>query len=115
MFTIAAGTTVNCPLAVLFSDSGNDYLLQMNPLTGYVAPETDYVKVTCNGTANSQCNNWTIVPDGTRGGCVAADCSLKQNVARLNKMVPGKGKSGSVTPVNQGDFYVAFSVSITNP
>jgi hypothetical protein len=116
MFTIPVGTTVNCPLSILFSDGGNDYLLQMNPVAGgYVFPETDYVKVTCNGAANSQCNNWTIVPDGTRGGCVTADCSLKQNVARLNKMVTIKGKSGFVNPVNQGDFYLAFVIGVTNP
>jgi hypothetical protein len=115
LFNIPAGTTVNCPLAVLFSHSGNDYLLQMNPLTGYVAPETDYVNITCNGAANSQCNNWTIVPNGVNGGCLTADCSVRQNVARLNRMVPVRGKSGSVTPVNQGDFYLAFSIRLTNP
>jgi hypothetical protein len=119
MFTIPVGATVNCPLGILFSVSGNDYLLQMNPVAGeYVFPETDYVNVTCIGAgANSQCNNWTIAPNAFRGGCVTPDCagSVKQNVARLNKMVPIKGRSGSVTPVNQGDFYVAFSISITNP
>jgi hypothetical protein len=117
MFTIPFGSTVNCPLGILFSVSGNDYLLQMNPVTGeYVFPETDYVNVTCIGVAaNSQCNNWTIVPNGFRGGCVTPGCSVKQNVARLNKMVPIKGRSGSVTPVNQGDFYLSFSIGITNP
>lgn len=118
LFTMSAGVTVNCPLGILFSDSGNDYLLQMNPVTGaYVFSETDYVNITCNGSANSQCNNWTIVPNGFRGGCATADCagSVKQNVARLNKMVPIKGKSGFVTPVNQGDFYLSFSIRVTNP
>ena len=118
MFTLPVGATVNCPLSILFSDSGNDYLLQMNPVTGaYVFSETDYVNVTCNGAANSQCNNWTIKPNGANGGCALPDCSgsVKQNVARLNKMVPVKGKSGSVTPVNQGDFNVAFSIGVTNP
>lgn len=116
MFTMPVGATVNCPLTILFSDSSNDYMLQMNPVTGgYVFPETDYVNVTCNGAVNSQCNNWTIEPNGTRGGCATADCHLKQNVARLSKMVPVKGKSGSVTPVNQGDFYLSFSIRATNP
>ncbi|MEW6209399.1 MAG: hypothetical protein AB1631_13600 [Acidobacteriota bacterium] len=116
LFTIPAGTTVNCPLTIFFSDSGNDYLLQMNPVIGaYVFPETDYVNFTCNQAANGQCNNWTIEPNGARGGCVTADCSLKQNVARLNKLVPIKGKSGSKIVVNQGDFYLTFSISVTNP
>jgi hypothetical protein len=76
----------------------------------------DYVNITCNGPANSQCNNWTIEPNGTKGGCATTDClgSLKQNVAPLSQLVPGKGKSGSKTAVNQGDFYVAFSVGVTN-
>jgi hypothetical protein len=117
MFNIPAGATVNCPLAILFRDSGNDYMLQMNPLTGIVAPETDYVNVTCDGAANSQCNNWTIVPNGARGGCLTADCSVRQNLTRLYKSVPSSkpGKSGSATSVNQGNFYVSFSVTITNP
>jgi hypothetical protein len=116
MFTLPVGSTVNCPLAIFFSDSGNDYFLQMNPVTGAdVFPETDYANVTCNGAINSRCNNWTIAPNGAKGGCVTADCSLKQNVARLSLRVPVKGKSGSWTTVNQGDFYVAFSIGVTNP
>lgn len=119
MFNMTAGSTINCPLAIFFSDSGNNYFLQMNPVTGaYVFPETDYVNITCNGAANSQCNNWTIKPDvNGKGGCVTTDClgSLKQNVARLSQLVPVRGKSGSTTAVNQGDFYVAFSIGVTNP
>jgi hypothetical protein len=116
MSTMQADSTINCPLAIFFSDSGHDYFLQMNPVAGgYVCPETDYVNITCNGSTNSKCNNWTIAPNGFRGGCATADCSLKQNVGRLSQLVPVKGKSGSTTPVNQGDFYVAFSIGVTNP
>jgi hypothetical protein len=118
MFNMPAGSTINCPLAIFFSDSGKDYFLQMNPVAGaYVFSETDYVNITCNGAANSQCNNWTIEPNGAKGGCVTTDClgSLKQNVARLSQLVPVKGKSGSRTAVNQGDFDVAFSIGVTNP
>jgi hypothetical protein len=118
MFTIAPGSTVNCPLAIFFSDSGNEYFLQMNPVTGTqdAFPETDYVNATCNGTgANFQCNNWTITPNGSKGGCLTTDCALKQNVSRLSLRVPVKGRSGSWTAVNQGDFDLAFSIGVTNP
>jgi hypothetical protein len=116
MVTLPVGATVNCPLAIFFSDSGNDYFLQMNPVVGAdVFPETDYVNVTCNGAVNSRCNNWTIAPNGAKGRCATADCSLKQNVARLSLRVPVKGKSGSWTTANQGDFYVTFSMGVTNP
>jgi hypothetical protein len=118
MFNMTPGSTINCPLAIFFSDSGKDYFLQMNPVAGaFVFTETDYVDITCNGSANSQCNDWTIGPNAAKGGCVTPDClgSLKQNVARLSLRVPVKGKSGSWTAVNQGDFNVAFSISVTNP
>lgn len=118
MFNMTPGSTINCPLAIFFGVSGKDYFLQMNPVAGaFVFTETDYVDITCNGAANSQCNDWTIGPNGAKGGCVTPDClgSLKQNVARLSLRVPAKGRSGSWTTVNQGDFYVAFSIGVTNP
>lgn len=118
MLTIPVGTTVTCPLAVFFSSGGNEYFLQMNPGPNGadVAPETDFLNITCNAAnASIQCNNWTITANGLKGGCLTTDCSLKQNVARLSLRVPVKGRSGSWTTVNQGDFYVALSIRATNP
>lgn len=118
MLTIPVGTTVTCPLAVFFSSGGSEYFLQMNPGPNGadLAPETDFLNITCN-SANTvgQCNNWTITANGSNGGCLTTDCSLKQNVARLSLRVPVKGKSGLWTAVNQGDFYVAVSIGVTNP
>jgi hypothetical protein len=118
MLTIPVGVTVTCPLAIFFSSGGSNYMLQMNPGPNgvYLAPETDFVNITCNAAgASFQCNNWTVTANGSHGGCLTADCSLKQNVTRLNKMVPVRGNSGAVNPVNQGDFYVALSIGVTNP
>jgi hypothetical protein len=117
MLSIPVGSTATCPLAVFFGSGGNEYFLQMNPgPNGDVTPETDFVNITCNSAnANVQCNNWTMTPNGARGGCLTTDCSLKQNVARLYLRVPINGKSGSFTTVSQGDFYVAFSIGVTNP
>ncbi len=114
MFTIPPGVTVNCPLATGFNYGGIQYRLHMNPVSGVdVNPETDYVDITCNAVnSNLQCINWTLKPNGLKGGCVTADCSVKQNIARLSKMVTSKGKT---TPVNQGNFYVSFRIELTNP
>jgi len=108
MFTILGGQTVPCPLVVTFDYAGNSYRLPMNPLTNY--PETDYVNITCTGVdANSQCNQWKIEPSGA---CVTSDCTVRKNVVRLGKLVTVKGQT---TEENQGDFYMSFSISITNP
>jgi len=118
MLTVPVGATVTCPLAVFFSSGGSEYFLQMNPGPNgaALAPETDFLNITCNSAnASVQCNNWTITANGSKGGCLTADCSVKQNVARLSLRVPVKGKSGFWTTVNQGDFYVAFSIMVTNP
>jgi len=71
------------------------------------------VNVTCKSLgANLQCNQWKVEPNGTKGGCATADCSVKQNVVRLVKVVTAKGKT---TEINEGDFYMSFSIGITNP
>jgi hypothetical protein len=117
MRTIPVGVTVTCPLYVFFSSGGSEYFLQMNPgPNGTVAPETDSLNITCNSANTSfQCNNWTVTPNGAHGGCLTADCSVKQNVGRLSLRVPIKGKSDMWTAVNQGDFYIALSIGLTNP
>lgn len=116
MFRMTAGSTVNCPLAVFFSVNGQEYFVHMNPVTGaYAFPDTDYCNVTCNSAANALCNGWTISASGAKGGCVTSDCSVKQNIAKLVLRAPQNGKSGGWTPVNQGNFYLAFSVAITAP
>lgn len=114
MFTIAAGSTVNCPLIMRFTYAGDVYRLHMNPIAGSdYYPETDYLDITCNAVnSSSTCVSWQIEPNGTKGGCVSADCLVKQNIARLNKTVTVKGKT---TEANQGDFYVAFSISLRDP
>lgn len=114
MFTIPLGSTVNCPLASGFDYAGERYRIHMNPIEGVdVDPETDFVTFTCNAAnASSKCISWSMQPSGLKGGCASADCSVKQNVARLSKMVTYRGKT---TPISQGDFYIAFSINITSP
>jgi hypothetical protein len=115
MRTMGTGGTATCPLAIFFASGGNEYMLQMNPgpYGADLAPESDFLSVKCNGLNDSlQCNNWTLTANGA---CLNADCSVRQNVARLNLRVLTKGKSGSWTTVKQGNFQFAFSIGITNP
>jgi hypothetical protein len=117
ILSIAGGQTVGSPLRIgFFYPVGGEtqYRIHMTPESPiYPYPETDYVDITCTGVnANSQCNSWQIEPNGFKGGCVTADCSVKQNVVKLVKLVTVKGK---LTEVNQGDFLMSFSVGVTNP
>jgi hypothetical protein len=115
MFTIPYAVTVNCPFAITFSYGSGSYRIQMTPdnRTVYAYPETDFVNITCAGVnASLQCNSWKIEPNGAKGGCVTADCSVRQNVGKLVKLVTSKGQT---TEVNQGDFYIAFSIGLTHP
>ena len=118
MFSIEGGQTVSCPLRIGFYypiGGSNLYRIFMTPddrsFNPY--PETDHVNVTCRGEdASSQCNQWRIEPDGEKGGCLTPDCSVKQNVVKLVKVVTVKGHP---TNVDLGDFLMTFSVDVTNP
>lgn len=119
MFSVAEGQTVNCPMRIGFyypiGSSSNLYRIFMTPddrsFNPY--PETDYVNFTCGGVdANSQCNQWRIEPNGAKGGCLTADCSVRQNIVQLVKVVTVKGK---LTYVDLGDFLMTFSIDVTNP
>jgi hypothetical protein len=118
MLSIAGGQTVNCPMTIGFyyPIGGTDhYRIHMTPDSRslFPYPETDYVDITCTGVnSSSQCNRWQIEPNGMKGGCVTADCSVKQNVVKLVKLVTTRGKE---TEINRGDFLMSFSVSLTNP
>jgi len=114
-FTIPTGQTVVCPMVAGFYVGADFYRIHNTPSGDVVFPytETDFVNVTCKSMgANLQCNQWKVEPNGTKGGCATADCSVKQNVVRLVKVVTAKGKT---TEINEGDFYMSFSIGITNP
>jgi len=117
LLSIAGGETVSCPMRIGFfypiggSDQYRIHMTPNSPINPY--PETDNAVVTCTGVdANSQCNQWQIEPEGTNGGCLTADCSVRQNVVKLVKLATVKGK---LTEVNLGDFYMTFSIGVTNP
>jgi hypothetical protein len=117
MFSIGGGETVSCNMRIGFYypiGSSDQYRIHMTPDSPiFPYPDTDNAAVTCTGVnANSECNQWQIEPNGYKGGCLTEDCSVKQNVVKLVRVVTVKGK---LTEVNLGNFYMAFSIGVTNP
>jgi hypothetical protein len=118
LLTLVNGQTVRCPMTVGFyypAGSTTHYRVHMTPDEGSVFPypSTDYVNVTCTAAnANAQCTRWHFEPNAAKGGCVTADCSVKQNVVKLVKVVTAKGQT---TESDQGNFYMSFSTDVTNP
>src|SRR5262249_21724733 len=118
MFTIVDGQTVQAPMTIGFyypAGSSDLYRIHNTPGEQSIFPytETDFVDMTYTGVdANSQCNRWQIRPDGAKGGCVTADCSVKRNVVKLVKVIT---QGPGVTEIDQGDFYMTFSIDITKP
>jgi hypothetical protein len=111
--TIAPGQTVTCPLHFAqFFVGTQEYFVQMNPFMGTdgsIQPETNYVNVTCNSTA-APCSNWTITPSGTTPDGSSANVAAL--IAITTTTVRGKT---TTTQVKQGDFYMSFSIGVTNP
>ena len=98
MFAIAAGSTVICPMALGFNYGATDYRLAMNPAN---YPDTNWINVTCQSASNGSCNSWLLEPSAVYG--------TPKNSTKLLKI----GKNGSLS--DQGDFYLSFSISVTNP
>lgn len=104
--TLAPGATVPCPLHVKFDYNGSSWALEMNPIHSSGDPEgaseTNYANVTCVNPASGSgaCVGWKVTP------------SAPTNEARLIHYVVTKGQTQSV---NDGDYDIAFSISVTNP
>jgi hypothetical protein len=114
LFTLGYLATMSCPMYTRVNVNGQNYRINMNPLSGAQAyyPETNYVNFTCTGVNSSgQCNSWQAEPSGSyvpAGGTTA----VRGNVGKLVKVTTVKGKT---VDVDQGDFYFSFSISMTNP
>lgn len=104
MRTIPGGGTIYCPLAIAFDDaSGVRYRLAMNSNN---FPEVNPVQITCVATdANAKCNQWKIEPSVTQLD------GERKNVAKLLK-VATKPKQ---VDQDMGDFYLSFTIHLTNP
>ena len=51
----------------------------------------------------SKCNKWTVLPITQAGGAI-------KNIGRLRKPIKGK-----IPFAFLGDYYVSFSIEVTNP
>jgi len=104
MRTIPGGATIYCPLAIAFDDAGGvRYRLAMNSNN---FPEVNPVQITCLATdANSKCNQWKIEPSATQLN------GERKNVAKLLKVATKPRQ----TDQDMGDFYLSFTIHLTNP
>jgi hypothetical protein len=94
MLTMAAGSTMTCPMINRFVVGNIDYHLNAaRSFDGF--PEVTDAQIRCNTANAGGCNDWSIAP-----------IDFGQAVGRL---VPtGSG-------INDGDFYMRFHIHITRP
>ncbi len=114
MFSLPYLATISCPLYTRVDVNGQNYRINMNPLSGAQAyyPETNYVNITCTRLNGSgQCNSWQVEPSGTYVPA-GSTTSVRGNVGKLVKVITVKGRT---TDIDQGDFYFSFSIGVTNP
>ena len=95
---IAPGTSVYCPLHVDFTYNKTTYNVEMNPQK---YSETQFAAVTCTSKVGSPCTAWTIEPLSSSHG----------NIAEL--LIPPSKPNQN--PVPLGEFYMTFSMTVTNP
>ncbi len=107
--TLPAGQTMPCPLTVQFDAGGRGYFLHMND-RAIDYPQTNHVNVTCifptSGT--NPCSQWIIRPSGS--GMLPDGSTVIRNVANLSYSTTSKGQT---VWVNQGDFYMSFSILVS--
>ena len=89
---------------IAFDDAaGVRYRLAMNPLNFF---ESNPVQINCVTTdASSKCNQWKIEPSVTQLD------GERKNVAKLLKVATKPRQ----TDQDMGDFYMSFTIHVTNP
>ena len=97
-----------CELSIgAISYGGQTYALRMNPSTY----GTDDVTWTCRNVANGKCNQWRMEPSAYYTNPATGAAELK-NRAQLVRVVTAKGRT---TYEDRGQYYISFSVDVTNP
>ncbi|HEX4948701.1 MAG TPA: hypothetical protein VFZ34_18640 [Blastocatellia bacterium] len=98
------GQTAVCPLAISFDYGGQRYRFAMNNAN---FNETNDIRISCTSVnSTNKCNRWKFEPFALQ-----PDGSTK-SIGKLLKVSTVKGKT--VTQ-DQGDFYLSFSITATNP
>ena len=93
-----------CPLAIAFDDSlGVRYRLTMHANN---FPEVNLIQVTCVAVnASSKCSQWLLEPSATQLN------GERKNVAKLLKVASRPNQADQ----DMGDFYMSFTIHLTNP
>ena len=104
MRTMSGGATVYCPLVIGFDDaSGVRYRLTMRADN---FPEVNLVQVTCVTTDTAgKCNQWKMEPSVTQLN------GETKNVTKLLKVATKPNQADQ----DMGDFYMSFTIHLTNP
>jgi hypothetical protein len=102
MFSLTAGQTIPCPLALSINYNGTTYALRSAEPT---APGTDPVIWTCNAAANGKCTSFEMKPS-----VVQADGQLKNKMLLIK--IAAKNNQAD-TPLAQ--YYMSFDVTVTTP
>jgi len=106
--SMTVGQQYRCELSVgAISYGGQKYALRMNP-SNY---GTDDVTWTCKNVASGKCSQWRMEPSAYYTD--AATGALEQkNRAQFVRVVTAKGQT---TYEERGEYYLSFSVDVTNP
>lgn len=111
--TLPPGQSMTCPMNVHFAAGGKTYDLHMNPIAKVADfSETNPATISCLFPASGAgpCSQWLIRPSAAY---TAPDGTAQlRNVANLSQEIIVKS---ATTYVKQGDFYVSFSIIVTNP
>ena len=113
MLTLPLGGQIACPMYTRVAVNGQNYRINMNPLSSAQAyyPETNYVNIACTGVdTTGKCNRWKIEPSGFYTS--ADGVMVRGNVGKLVKVTTVKGKT---VDVDQGNFYFSLSIEVTKP
>jgi hypothetical protein len=103
-----AGQQYQCELSIgAISYGGQTYALRMNPNTY----GTDNVTWTCRNVASGKCNQWRMEPSAFYANAETGVPEQK-NRAQLVRVVTSKGQT---TFEPRGEYYLTFSVDLTNP
>jgi len=103
MLTMVGDSSITCPLALAFDQGGRRYRLAFNYNN---FPNVDPVTVTClSVNSTSKCNQWKIEPS-----VIQADGERKSR-AKLIRVASSRKE----TDQDMGDFYLSFTINLTNP
>jgi hypothetical protein len=106
MLTMAANTTMTCPLLIDFFYGDPEVQYGLNPAHSFNNfPENTDAQITCESAGSDGCNAWSIDPYPN-----PAPYGGRDPVEAVGRLVPHPDLT-----VNDGDFYMRFHFHITRP